>query len=163
MNTLVVYSSQTGNTRKLAQALCDGLAGPKQIHTIDEAPGPEGFDLVVMGFWLMGGQPDPKSRAYLPRIGTRNLFLLATHGAAADSAHARAALDQARALAAPARICGVFNCPGAVNPAVLEKAHAKNPPPVWLADAPAAVGRPNADDLQALRDAFARALDTLTH
>jgi hypothetical protein len=45
----------------------------------------------------------------------------------------------------------------------LEKARAKNPPPVWLADAPAAVGRPNADDLQALRDAFARALDTLTH
>lgn len=158
MKSLVVYSSQTGNTRKLAQAAFDRLSGEKEIHAVESAPVPDGFDLVVVGFWLKGGKPDPKSADYLAKIGNRDLFLVATHGAAADSDHALKAMDYARSLAQSARILGTFNCPGEVDPAHLEKARSKEPPPVWIKQAPGAAGRPNAADLHALQDALKTAV-----
>jgi flavodoxin len=154
MKSLIVYSSKTGNTRKLAEIANEMLAGDKTFCPVSEAPDPTGFDLVVVGFWLQAGKPDPKSAEYLAKIGDAKLFLLATHGAAADSPHAQTALETARSLAAEAQVVGSFNCPGEVNPAVLEKASQKDPQPPWLADAPAAVGRPNAEDLAALRAAL---------
>jgi flavodoxin I len=158
MKALVTYSSQTGNTRKLAQTIYDSLTCEKQIHPLADAPEPAAFDLVALGFWLQTGKPDPKSAEYLSRIGEKDLFLFATHGAAAGSDHARAAMEHAKSLAPAARIRGTFSCQGEVNPKVLEKARAKNPPPSWLKDAPDAVGRPNDKDLQALEKALKEAI-----
>jgi hypothetical protein len=44
MKKLVVYSSQTGNTRMLAQAAYEILTGSKEIHKIEDAPAPDGFE-----------------------------------------------------------------------------------------------------------------------
>jgi flavodoxin len=44
MKSLVVYSSQTGNTRQLAQASYDSLTGQKEVHKIEDAPAPDGFE-----------------------------------------------------------------------------------------------------------------------
>lgn len=151
MKSLIVCSSKTGNTKKLTEAVNEMLAGDKTVCSIEDAPDPEGFDLVVVGFWLQGGKPEPKSAEYLAKIAHTNLFLIATHGAADNSAHAAAALSAAKSLAPDAQVVGTFNCQGEVNSAVLERASKKDPQPPWLADAPAAVGRPNADDLDALR------------
>jgi flavodoxin len=158
MKALVVYSSQTGNTRKLAQAAYDCLTCEKEIHSLADAPDPAGFDLIVLGFWLQAGKPDPKSAEYIPRIGNRDLFLFATHGAAAGSDHAKAAMEHAKSLAPAARIRGTFSCPGEVDPKVLEKARAKDPQPTWIKDAAHAVGRPNDADLSALKAAFKSAV-----
>ncbi|MFH1985169.1 MAG: flavodoxin family protein [Pseudomonadota bacterium] len=158
MKTLVVYSSQTGNTKKLAETVADTLNGEVSVCHISKAPAPDGFDLVALGFWLQGGKPDPKSTEYLAGIGTSRLFLFATHGAAADSAHAAGAMAQAKAMAPAAQILGTFNCPGAVNPAVLEKVRKKDPQPPWIGDAPAAVGHPDQADLARLKAALSAAL-----
>ena len=150
MKTLIVYAGQTGNTRKLAEALNNLLGGEKTFCHIDHAPDPEGFDLITLGFWLQGGKPDTKSSGYLARIDGANLFLFATHGAAADSDHARKAMAHAKSLAPSARLLGTFNCPGEVNPSFLEKARQKNPPPPWIEDAPDAVGHPDPSDISRL-------------
>ncbi len=150
MKTLIVYAGQTGNTQKLAQAINDLLGGEKTFCHIDEAPEPDGFDLIALGFWLQGGKPDPKSSEYLAKVGGANLFLFATHGAGADSAHALNAMALAKTMAPSARWVGTFNCPGEVNPAVLEKARKKDPQPPWVVDAPDAVGHPNQADLNRL-------------
>lgn len=154
MKSLVVYSSQTGNTRKLAQAAFDCLTGAKEIHPVEGAPAPDGFDLVVVGFWLKGGKPDPKSADYMASIGKSDVFLFATHGAAVDSGHAKQAMEHAKSLVASARIRGTYNCPGEVDPAILDKVRAKQPPPPWLKDVAKAAGRPNDQDLAEFKAAF---------
>jgi flavodoxin len=154
MKTLIVYSSKTGNTKKLAEAANDLIGGDKLICSISEAPDPAGFDLVVLGFWLQAGKPDPKSSEYLSRMGDTRMFLLATHGAAAGSAHVEKAMAHARQLAANAKIAGAFSCPGEVSLAFLEKARKKDPQPPWLGDAPAAVGHPDNADIRRLGDAL---------
>lgn len=158
MKALVVYSSKTGNTRKLAQTVYDCLTCDKEIHALEDAPDPRGFDLVALGFWLQAGKPEPKSADYLAKIRTSDVFLFATHGAAADSDHARKAMDHAKSIVASARIRGTFTCPGEVDPKILDKARAKDPQPPWLKDAPHAVGRPNEADLSALRAALKAAV-----
>lgn len=158
MKSLVVYSSQSGNTQKLAEAAYAALPGEKELMSVDEAPEPEGYDCVAVGFWLQAGKPDPKAAAYLARVKNTRLFLFATHGAAAGSAHARKAMDHARGLAPDASVIGTFSCQGEVNPKVLDKIRAKDPQPPWIQDAPGAVGHPGAEDIARLDDVI-NALD----
>jgi len=152
MKSLIVYSSQTGNTLKLAMAVYATLPGEKEMVAVDDAPEPEGYDCIAVGFWLQAGKPDPKAAAYLQKIGTTPLFLFATHGAAAESAHAQDAMKYAQNLAPGAQILGTFNCQGEVNPKVLLKIRNKNPKPPWIGDADAAKGHPDEEDLGRLKD-----------
>ena len=161
MKTLIVYSSQTGNTKKMAEALNDAISGENTLCPVGEAPDPSGFDLLAVGFWLMGGKPDPKSADYLAKVGDANLFLFATHGADANSDHAANAMKHAASLAASATIAGTFSCQGEVNPTFLEKAQKKDPPPPWIGDAPAAEGHPDGHDTQRLNDALNAALSKI--
>lgn len=156
MKSLVVYSSQTGNTKKLADAVYDTLTGEKEIHPMADDPDPNDYDVVAVGFWLQAGKPDPKTAEYLPKIaGGQRLFLFATHGAAAGSDHAQNAMAQAQSLAPSATLAGMFSCQGEVNPKVIEKVSAKPEPPVWIKDAPAASGHPDEADIEQLKQAVA--------
>ena len=151
MKSLITYSSQTGNTLKLAKTIHEKLKGEKEIFPMDQAPSNTDYDLVAVGFWLQAGKPDPKAMEYLSKC-TRSsrLFLFATHGAAKDSDHVKNAMDYAVGLANGAKIAGVFTCQGEVNPKVLEKVKQKPEPPVWIKDADAAPGHPDEKDIQEL-------------
>lgn len=152
MKSLIVYSTQTDNTKKLAYTVHDALPGKKEISFIDDAPGPEAYDFVAVGFWLMAGKPDPKASAYLEGLKEdQKVFLFATHGAAKGSEHAQQAMQAARNLAAGASIVGTYSCQGEVNPKVLAKVKAKPEKPVWLDDADTAVGHPDDGDLAELK------------
>lgn len=50
MKSLVVYSSRTGTTKKLAEAVYESLDEDKVVHNMEESPDPSGFDLVCVGF-----------------------------------------------------------------------------------------------------------------
>ncbi|MEN8691626.1 MAG: flavodoxin family protein [Desulfobacterales bacterium] len=151
MKTLVVYSSQSGNTRKLADAVFAAIDAEKEIYPVDEAPDPSGYNPVAVGFWFKAGKPDPLSLEFLSKIKGQNLFFFATHGAAAGSAHAEDAMSHARSLVPEAKVLGTFSCQGEVNPEILERVSKKPEPPVWLKDAPHAVGHPNRNDIQELK------------
>ncbi len=66
MKSLVLYSSQSGNTETLAKSVYDSLEGEKELRSIDEIPSHElDHDLLAVGFWLKAGKPDPKTEAFL--------------------------------------------------------------------------------------------------
>ena len=67
MKSLVVYSSRTGNTRKIAEAVAEALPGC-HLHPVEEAPQPEGYDLVAVGYWVDKGMPDDAAKKYMERI-----------------------------------------------------------------------------------------------
>ena len=153
MKAMVVFSSQTGNSYKLAKAFWEGLtAEKKQIFSIDTVPDPELYDLVAVSFWLKGGQPDPKAQELLKKLKGRSVFLMATHGAAVGSDHAVKAMETAKELASGAKIVGTYDCQGEVSAPTLEMVKSKPQPPVWAADAPAAEGHPDDTELAAIRD-----------
>jgi len=154
MKTLIVYSSKSGNTKKLAQAVSGFLHGTNTIQSVEEKPDPTGYDLVVVGFWLQAGKADPMASEYLSGLTASKVFLFATHGAAVGSPHAEKGIQSAKDLAAPCTIAGTFSCQGEVKPEFLTKVQKKDPPPPWIQDAPAAMGHPNAADIENLKKAI---------
>lgn len=154
MKALVAYSSKSGNTKKLAKALYGTLQCEKDMVSISDNPNPAEYDFVAVGFSLQGGKPDGATQKFLPKIGGKEVFLFATHGAARNSDHVINAMNTAKQLAAPARICAVFSCQGEVAPETLEKIALKTPKPVWLVDAPAAKGHPDEEDVRQLIHLF---------
>jgi flavodoxin len=160
MRSLILYSSQSGNTETLARAVYDSLDGEKELYAIDQAPSADrAYDLVAVGFWLKAGKPDPKTEAFLKECTMdAKVFLFATHGAAKGSDHARGALEYAAGLLSDANVIGTYSCQGEVNPKVLEKASQKDSPPPWLHEADDAVGHPDDKDIAELKAALKKAL-----
>ena len=164
MKSLVIYSSQTGNTRKLADAVYETLTGPKKIFTVNDAPDPSGYDFIALGFWFMSGRPDPgtleyMSMEYFGNIRGKRLFLFATHGAAVDSLTAEDGMSYAKMLTSEANIVGKFSCQGEVNPEIIEKARALREVPEWIAQAPEAANHPNDADIEELKRVLCSVID----
>lgn len=121
MKTLVVFSSLTGNTEKVCRAAAE-LIPDCDVYPVSEAPGPEGYDLVAVGFWVDKGMPDKKSIDYLKSINDAKVALLGTLGAWPDSEHAKECIQKGEALLDGRNnaVLGTFLCQGKVDPKVIE-------------------------------------------
>lgn len=122
MKHLIVYSSVTGNTKKVAEAIAQVLDRTAELYPVEAAPSADPYDLVVVGFWVNRGTADQKAQAYLRSIHGKNVALFATLGAYPDSDHAAESMQNAAALlAADNKVVGAFICQGKINPRLIEK------------------------------------------
>jgi flavodoxin len=123
---LIVYSSKTGNTRRLAEGIRQGLveAGGHELRfsAVEENPDPAGAAWVLVGFWAERGNADQKALEYLKTLEGRRVGLFGTLGAYPDSKHAEDIRQKARALAAEKNtVLGCFLCQGKIDPALTER------------------------------------------
>jgi flavodoxin len=121
---LIVYSSKTGNTRRLAEGIQQGLGDGREITLapVEENPDPAGADWVLVGFWADRGNADQKALEYLKTLEGRRLGLFGTLGAYPDSKHAEDLRQKVQALAAEKNtVLGCFLCQGKIDPALTER------------------------------------------
>lgn len=121
MKTALIYSSLTGNTRKLAEAVLEVMPFGTPMYPVNAAPEPEPFDLLALGFWVDKGGPDSDSAAYMARLRHKTLILFGTLGAGPESEHGRQVLRRTEALLRGNRILGGFLCQGRIDPGVLKR------------------------------------------
>lgn len=121
MKTLVVYSSQTGNTEKVCRAAAEVLSDC-EVFAVENAPAAEGYALVVVGYWVDKGMPDARAKAYIQNISGASVALLGTLGAWPDSDHARECIAKGEALLEGRgnQVLGTFLCQGKVDPRIVE-------------------------------------------
>ena len=111
MKILLVYSSRTGNTKKVAEAIGEEL-GISAVP-VEEKPAAADFDLVIAGFWVDRGTADAKMKAYLESLREVRVAIFATLGAKADSEHAAHCLEAGTALVGKgSKVVGKFICQG---------------------------------------------------
>ncbi|WP_418764846.1 flavodoxin family protein [Mailhella sp.] len=124
MKTLVVYSSRTGNTKKVALAVAEAL--PEcELVAVEEAPTDvKEYGLVAVGYWVDRGMPDGKTRDWLAGVKNARLAFFGTLGAWPDSEHAKECMVCGEKLALePSRgnvTLGSWLCQGKVDPKLLE-------------------------------------------
>lgn len=130
MKSLVVYSTLTGNTKKIAQALAEALPGGAECHDLKDNPNPDDFELILPGFWVNRGHADEASLAYFAKIRNKKVAFFFTLGAYPDSEHAgEVARDTEKRLAENGnQILGHFRCQGKVDPELLDKMKKMLPP-----------------------------------
>lgn len=149
----VVYSSVTGNTRRVAEAL---TLERFPLFSVTQAPDLDAYDLLALGFWVRKGLPDARAQRCWAGLHGKRIFLFGTLGAWPHSAHARRCLEGAHALltANGNQIVGEFLCQGRVSPQVLAASARKGTHPMTegrAARLAEAARHPHAGDLAAAR------------
>ena len=121
MEYLVVYSSQTGNTQKLALEIFEALPGKsKDIQKIEEQSGEA--DTYFVGFWIHRGICGRDILDFLEGLHGKNVALFGTCGMGEDRKYCRQVSKRMEALIPEDnRYLGAFLCTGKMSPQVLEK------------------------------------------
>ncbi|MBP2630479.1 MAG: hypothetical protein H6Q70_1107 [Firmicutes bacterium] len=128
MKSLVVYSSLTGNTKMVAEAIAEELGKGVKLISVEEEPAVDGCDLVAVGFWVDRGTADQKTAKYLQTLNHAKVALFATLGANPNSEHAKKSLDNAAKLLDETNtVVGRFICQGKVDPKLIEQMNKKFP------------------------------------
>jgi flavodoxin len=166
MSYLVVYSSITGNTRRVAEAVYGMLPEPKDIYPVEEAPEPGGYDFIALGFWIDKGTADEKIRHYIKGIRKKNVGLFGTSGAYPDSDHVRSAVKNVENLLGENRILGSVMCQGKIDDAFAEKLddiapESRDVSPDYRNRAEEARSHPDPADLKNVQTAFTAMLKKL--
>jgi flavorubredoxin len=120
MKVLITYMSNTGNTKKIAEAMYEGIKDEKEIIPIDKIDSIEGYDITFLGFPIKQMGPDKKTRKLLNKhcIEGRDVVLFITHAAPEDAPDLQPMLDKFRAEASGANILDMFDCQGELSKAV---------------------------------------------
>ena len=163
LRAAVLYSSITGNTRRVAETLA---LGRLPLHSLTQKPDVAAYDLLALGFWVRKGLPDARSQRFWSGIRDKHVFLFGTLGAWPHSAHACRCLEDARTLltANGNRIVGEFLCQGRVDPRVLAASARKGTHPMTegrAARLAEAARHPDAADLAAARACWQSVLAVL--
>ena len=120
MKSLIVYSSLTGNTRAVAEAIREVIPVPCDFTAVEQAPDPSSYDFIAIGYWVDKGGPDKKAAAFMETVKDKRVGLFGTLGAYPDSDHARDCKAKAENLMAGNLVLGQFLCQGKIDPKVLE-------------------------------------------
>jgi flavodoxin len=157
MKIAVIYSSRTGNTKRIAETIAEELPGALYVD-VKHAPDPAMFDLIAMGFWAKRGSADPAARAYMKKIRGKKVITFFTLGACPDSDHAQqCAMAGNACYGENCSVLGTFRCQGAIDPKLIahrEKNPEKSRHPVTAARRQRradAARHPNENDAAAVR------------
>jgi len=164
MKILIVYSSRTGNTKKVAETIFDILPETKELFNVEDAPSPDLYDFIAVGFWVNRGMADEKAQKYMKRIKGKKVGVFATLGAYPNSSHARKVLNWAREILDDNDVLGEFICQGKIDSNILDKmpkngVHAMTPERKVMIEE--ASKHPNETDCRYAQNAFREMLKEL--
>lgn len=116
MKALVAYMSQTGNTKKVAEAIYGAIPEPKEIKRVEEVTSLDGYDLTFLGFPTHASGPDGKVKSFLGKhVKGKTVALFITHMAPEGVPELKEWHKNFRDAAAGANIVDVFDCTGEVR------------------------------------------------
>lgn len=146
---LVTYLSQTGNTKKIAEAIFEGLEGDKTMKSMDEVQEIEDYSLIFIGFPVHSHSVPYKIESFLQKIPQgKKIALFSTHGSLPGGHLAREALEHAAVIASKAKVLGTFSCRGKVSLAALEILSKSPEHKAWAEMAASSQTHPDEGDIE---------------
>ena len=116
MKVLIAYMSQTGNTKKVAEAIYGAIPEPKEIKRVEDIASLDGYDLAFLGFPTHASGPDGKVKSFLGKhVKGKTIALFITHMAPEGVPELKEWLQNFRDAAAGANVVDVFDCTGEVR------------------------------------------------
>jgi flavodoxin len=113
MKTAVVYLSQTGQTRKVAEAIARGVEGHVDVKQMSDIESLDAYDLVFFGMPIHGfGAPKGVQNFLEQTCSGRQVALFVTHAAPEDLDLLGGWLENCKAAAACTDLLGFFHCQG---------------------------------------------------
>lgn len=117
MKVQVIYSSKSGGTKKVANAIFNGIdVEQKTIHDLkDGAPALDG-DIILLGYWVNEGGPNDEMKQFMQTVKGKAVGVFCTLGYYADSAYAHQTVAAGLKLVQDNNdIIGTYVCNGATS------------------------------------------------
>ena len=159
----ILYSSKTGNTKKLAEKIREVLPEENCDYFGTEGAKALTSDILYIGFWTDIGNADPATLELLKSLKNKKIFLFGTAGFGGSEAYFQQVLGKVKESVDESNtVMGEFMCQGKMPNSVRERyMKMKNSPlPVPNIDAmienfDRAVSHPDEQDLEQLRQVIA--------
>ena len=124
MKSIVIYTSKSGNTKKIAEAVASELSC-KAINFADAGElNLSEFDFIALGYYIDQGSPEKEFKKFITQnVKNKKMGFFITLGADVPSAHATQAIDQGKELFLQNgnEILCTFICQSAIAPEVIEQ------------------------------------------
>ena len=149
MKVLVAYYSDTGNTKKVADAIYDSIEeNEKEICLAKDASNLSDYDLIFCGFPVQSMGLPAKMEAFVKELPEgKKVAFFATHGSLRGGELAITAFYAALSLAKNLKVMGTFGCRGVVKQGIIDALLKKAEHRGWALEAQSAVGHPDEADL----------------
>lgn len=121
MKNLVYYSSLSGNTKKIAEAIAKSLKC--EIKSINENVNLDDFDCVIFGFYVDQGFMNKLAQNAAKRIKNKKIGVFFTLGTEPNSKYAKDCMQKAKRFFENLgnEIVSEFCSQGAISPKVIEQ------------------------------------------
>ena len=161
MSYAIVYSSQTGNTKQLAETLRETLPQEDCRYFGTPAEAAAEADTLYVGFWTDRGHADADCNAFLKTLRGKKVFLFGTAGFGGSAAYFDKILKAVqKRLDSSNRVIGSFMCQGKMPLSVRQRYEAMKKQPIHMPNLDMlienfdkALSHPDADDLARLKQA----------
>ena len=121
MKVLVTYYTQTGNTKRVAEAICDEIGDSAESKALADVESLDGYDLAFVGFPIMAFSPAKPAKDFLEaHAAGKRVALFITHAAAEENEILDDWVAKCKDAAAGAELVGTFNCQGELSEQVAE-------------------------------------------
>jgi len=122
MRRLVIYSSETGNTEKLANAIGESLTTNFDIAHINIAPEPHNYDVLFIGYRINKGSIDEELQEYLNQVKGKKIFIFGTMGASPNSPYGGIIKKNIQKIFEQNNtVIGHFLCQGQISNEIMDK------------------------------------------
>ena len=164
MKILVTWYSETGNTRKVADAIFEALSGDKTMTPFSEVESLGGYDLSFIGFPVKRfGVPGPVREFITTHAAGKRIALFVTHAMPSDSedpqqqALLEKELAKCRAACSKSELVAFFHCRGELSEQLADELRSSNIPVLmeFAGMRSVTLRHPDQSELEAAR-AFAR-------
>ena len=156
-NYSIVFSSSTGNTKKLADAVYEILPKDKCDYFGENDLKVPPSDLLYIGFWTDKGSADTKTLELLAKLKNKKIFLFGTAGFGGSDVYFEKILGQVKqSIDASNTVIGEYMCQGKMPETVRQRYEAMEESPrrqAMLENFDQARSHPDAADLARARAA----------
>ncbi len=129
MTCAIVYSSRTGNTKQLAEAVRASLGEQTCLYMGPPDDRALAADRLYVGFWTDKGTCDAATAGFLSKVSGKEVLLFGTAGFGGEPAYFESILSRvAQCLGQGNTLIGSFMCQGRMPMAVRERYEKSAPP-----------------------------------
>lgn len=122
MNSLVVFSSLTGNTEKIARIIYETIPFKKDIFNASENFNLNSYDLIAIGYWVNKGTCDDKVEEIISSLHNKRIILFGTLGAKDSGNYYESIKMRIETLVSKDNIIlGHFLCQGKIDERLTER------------------------------------------
>lgn len=119
MEYSIVYSSQTGNTKILADALRESLSADECAYFGVPEKADTDSSMIYLGFWTDKGTADESALTYIRSLRGKTVFLFGTAGFGGSQAYFEKIIERVKESLDESNILvGWFMCQGKMPPSV---------------------------------------------